>query len=239
MATCLFCGAGNVSPLSKVCQVCYNLKYGAPPKIVCTQCGDPNVKSIGLCASCLRSAAFKQQQYYTSVSQWGRQYGTSPNPQPKGAPQVSPSPGSIKIWWDVTVQAYRMVTPYNANFVEAIKKSIPVSDRQYDPSTKIWTFVEKYCDAMKAVVEQVFHVKATVVTRLQAEQAQAPPRSGGANSPLDSVIIRFFKNLTYDAAQKAYREGALTLHPDRGGSLDKMSQFNADWDRLRKELFQK
>jgi hypothetical protein len=152
-------------------------------------------------------------------------------------PNYSQSAG-VKIWWDLQVQAYRMVTPYNATFVEAIKKLLPASDREWDPNTKMWTFVEKYLDPMILLVEQQFHCTATVLRRIDAERASTPP-SRVVNSKMDTLITQFFKLLPFDAVEKAYKVAALTLHPDRGGDMSKMSELNAMWDRIRKEHFQK
>jgi hypothetical protein len=131
-----------------------------------------------------------------------------------------------------------MATPYNATFVEALKKLLPASDREWDPQTKIWTFVEKYLDTLAQVVEQYFHVKPIILRRIDAERASSPPSRVTA-SKMDSVITQFFKLLPFDAVEKAYKVAALTLHPDRGGDMTKMSELNAMWDRIRKEHFQK
>src|SRR5690242_12916518 len=50
---------------------------------------------------------------------------------------------NVRIWWDTSVNAYRMASPFNRELVDGIKTFIPVSDRSYDPATKIWTFVER------------------------------------------------------------------------------------------------
>lgn len=144
----------------------------------------------------------------------------------------------VRIWWDTSVQAYRMSSPFNKTLVDAIKQFIPVSDRSYDPTTKIWTFVERQLTPLQRLFTQL-HIVPQIVTRQQAEQAQqssgsAPARRGAT---LDSVALEFMRTLPFEAAQKAYRHAAMMLHPDRGGSMDKMTALNAAWDRLQKELY--
>jgi curved DNA-binding protein CbpA len=51
------------------------------------------------------------------------------------------------------------------------------------------------------------------------------------------ITLEFFRLAGPDAMLKAYRAAALTLHPDRGGSMDVMSSLNAAWDRIQKEVF--
>ena len=143
----------------------------------------------------------------------------------------------VKIFWDVNVGAYRMVTPYNPAFVELLKQAMPASDRMWDATSKTWTLTEKYLDKVRALAEQCFHTTAVVVTRQQSEAASMPRTV--AASPLDQIIVEFFRLLPYGAAQKAFRQAAMELHPDRGGDISKMSALNAAWQRLEKDLYGK
>jgi predicted transcriptional regulator len=144
---------------------------------------------------------------------------------------------NVRVWWDASVSAYRLASPYNKDFVEGLKAAIPISDRSYDPDTKIWTFVERQL----APVQQFFkmmNVQATVITRQQTEQAsQSTPQGPRKNIAIAEITLEFFRLAGPDAMLKAYRAAALTLHPDRGGSMDVMSSLNAAWDRIQKEVF--
>lgn len=143
--------------------------------------------------------------------------------------------GSVRIWYDPQADAYRVVTPFNQAFVDAIKKLVPISDRAWDASSKTWTITERFMGPVCSLAEKAFKCKATVVTKAQAQAASMPPVVRQA--PLDSVILDFFKLLPFEAAQGAYRKAALTLHPDRGGSMESMSRLNAAWQRLETELY--
>lgn len=153
--------------------------------------------------------------------------------------------GNIRIWWDTTVQAYRMASPYNATLVDSIKSQIPHSDRSYDPPTKIWTFVERQLTPLQALLK-LLNMQCVVITRQQAEQAasqQSNTNAGGSASarnvkPLDTVIVEFVRLLPLDAAKKAYRAAAMDLHPDKqNGNNDKMQALNMAWDRIQKEVY--
>lgn len=146
--------------------------------------------------------------------------------------------GSIRIWWDVSIQAYRISTPYNKSFLDAMKALIPFSDRNWDDTTKVWTVTERFMEPMKQLAEKYYRATAVVITRQQAEAAQQSAPVAKIAS-VDEVILKFFKLLPYDSARKAYLHGANALHPDHGGEMSKMSDFNAAWQRLEQELYGK
>ena len=151
-------------------------------------------------------------------------------------------PSGIKIWWDDSVQVYRLVTPYRPNFVELLKQLIPSSDRAWDAASKTWSLTEKFLPATKDLAEKIFGGVATVISKQQAQAAQGQSNSGAAvrsTTPVGKLIEDWFSLLPYEAAKKAYREGAMSLHPDRGGSLETMSKFNSLWQQIEKLHFLK
>jgi hypothetical protein len=144
---------------------------------------------------------------------------------------------NVRVWWDVTVSAYRLASPYNKDFVEGLRAAIPISDRSYDPDTKIWTFVERQLTPVQNFFKMM-NVQATIITRAQTEQAsQSSPQGPRRNIAIAEIALEFMRVAGADAMLKAYRAAAMTLHPDRGGSMDAMSSLNAAWERLQKELF--
>lgn len=145
---------------------------------------------------------------------------------------------NIRIWWDTSVAAYRMSSPFNRELVEGIKSSIPISDRSYDPQSKIWTFTERMLTPLQAMLKML-NMQAVCITRQQAEQASQSSPSQQRGKPLDTIIIEFVRLVPYDCMVKAYRAAAMTLHPDRGGSMDAMSSLNSTWSRLEKEVYNK
>jgi hypothetical protein len=153
---------------------------------------------------------------------------------------MPPQSSTTKIWWDTTVDAYRVVTPYRPQFVELLKQLLPASDRAWDAASKTWTITEKFLPSVKDLTERIFGGTATIVSRQQAQAAQQPPpQRGGAATPVGKLIEEWFQLLPYSAAQKAYRYGAMELHPDRGGSMETMSKFNALWQQIEKLHFLK
>lgn len=157
-----------------------------------------------------------------------------------------------QLFWDTSIQAYRLKMHSDWNkiekIVEFLKQNIPHSDRELkvdvDPKTQkkdyTWTFTEKYFDGTVKFLELVFgKPEIAVITRQQVEAAQQPRMAISANgNPLASACFEFLKSIPFESAQKAYRDAALRLHPDRGGSMEKMASVNALWTKLEKELYQ-
>lgn len=159
--------------------------------------------------------------------------------------------GTVRIWWDVSIQAYRLSSTYSTELAAVLKTQIPVSDRSYDNTTKIWTFTERF---LKPIEEfcKLAGLTITLISRQQADAASqgAPqahtsansgsvnPNNINGNSSLTLLCHQFMSLLPFDAAQTAFRKAALALHPDRpGGDMEKMSQLNIAWQRLEKDLY--
>lgn len=155
------------------------------------------------------------------------------------------------IFWDTSVQAYRLKLQGDyakiEKVVEFLKKQIPFSDRELvvkvDPVTTkkdyTWTFTEKYFDGTVKFLHLVYGAQeVAAVSRAQVEAAQQPRMNMTASAnPMASACFEFLKIIPYEAAQKAYREAAFRMHPDRGGNMEEMSKMNALWTKLQKELY--
>ena len=151
---------------------------------------------------------------------------------PSGTPNVK-----CKIWWDDNVQAYAISTPYNPDFVSAIKAIIPSSERGFSEVSKVWTFTEPYLAAMQKLAEQLWPSagEVIVISRAQAQKKTTVPMSMRGSG---DVSLAFIQASGFDAAQKAYRVATRQFHPDLikdGG--EQMAQINSLWDRIKKEVF--
>jgi hypothetical protein len=166
-------------------------------------------------------------------SGWKR--ATPSNPT-GGYQQVSTSNTTkCRVWYDNDLAAYRCSTPYSKEFVEFIKIAIPVSDRAYDPTTKIWAFAEKYLDVIVDTARKVWKNpgEVVVITKQQTQAASASPAV--TKQTPEQIMVEFVKLLPNDALIAAYRRAAVELHPDRGGSMEKMSLLNMYWDRIKQD----
>lgn len=148
-----------------------------------------------------------------------------------------PAQGSVRIWWDDQVQAYRMTSPYNAAFVDLLKAAVPNSDRSWEKATKIWTFSEKWLDPIKALCDKCYAGGTTVISKQDAQRAQVPPSVQSASLP--TMYQQFFDLVPYEAMRRAYLTGIAQHHPDKGGDATKASQLNAIWQKLEKDFYKK
>src|SRR5258708_3992198 len=130
-----------------------------------------------------------------------------------------------RVWWDNDLQAYRCSTPYSKEFVEFIKIAIPVSDRAYDPTTKIWAFAEKYLDVITDTARKVWKGPGEVVVITKAQTQQATNSPAVTKQTPEQVLVEFVKLLPIDALIAAYRRASMELHPDKGGSMEKMAML--------------
>jgi hypothetical protein len=175
---------------------------------------------------------------------------------------MPPSPSSnCRIWWDPTVSAYRLTVPYRPDFPPLFKALIPFGDYSWDSSAKVWTFLEKYYEPTKGVVNKMFG-SVTAISRTDWETANSASQtsssgangSAGAKAPnagyipplnvatlgADSVLVQFVRMLPYEALKKAYLHGAMMYHPDRpDGDAAKQMQLNLLWQRIEKEVYKK
>lgn len=146
--------------------------------------------------------------------------------------RYSTSKAQARVWWDSSLEVYRLACPYQPALVEFIKKLIPVSDRKWLDEEKIWLFSERYYDKVVAFCETLWPRNVILIPKSQATAVAA--RQGIS---LDDTIVQFFRLLPYDAALSAYRRAAASLHPDRGGSIESMTQLNVLWAKIEKEVY--
>jgi hypothetical protein len=145
------------------------------------------------------------------------------------------------IYWDTKIQAYQLTMKGEFSKIEKavsfMKASIPHSDRNWDPTTKTWTFIEKYLDGVTKFCVIVFGAQEVAVLARDKVEGQAKAITTNGYSALDSAMLVFMKLLPYEAAQRAYKMAAMNLHPDRGGDMESMTRLNQAWSKLEKELY--
>lgn len=145
------------------------------------------------------------------------------------------------IFWDVKLQAYQLQMKGEFGRIESIvtflKKNIPHSDRSWEPLSKTWTFTEQYLNGVQKICTVVFGAQEVAVLTKDKVEGSSKVNSVQSSNTLDSVLLSFMKLLPFDAALKAYRTAALTLHPDRGGDMEAMTKLNQAWSRIEKEVY--
>ena len=164
---------------------------------------------------------------------------------------MSRNQGNCRIWWDDTVQGYRVVTPYRPNFVDLLKQLAPGPERVWDGppvnpnGPRNWIISERIFQPTKDLIEKIFGGPVIVVTKQQWQAQQAQPgsasgsKSSGGRNDLATLMYEWFQLLPYTAAKKAYLFASMELHPDKGGSPEVASKFNSLWQQIEKLHYQK
>lgn len=175
--------------------------------------------------------------------------------KPRWRHNRTPSNGpQCRIWWNPTIQAYQLTLPhYNQQFIEALKRLIPASDRDFDTETNFWVISERLFSPVKMLAQAIWHKPEQVEIEDRATveaQERAVPQLvsraslvGDCNQFLALVGIQFsgtpadnFIKTSFVACQTAYRKAATQLHPDKGGDAVKMAELNDLWARIKKEV---
>ena len=145
------------------------------------------------------------------------------------------------IYWDVKVQAYQLQMKSDFGKIEKtvqfLKQAIPHSDRNWNPDTKTWTFTEKYLDGVQKFCVLIFGQQEVATLTRDKVEGQTRSVSVQSTNTLDLAILTFMKLLPYEAAQRAYKMAAMTLHPDRGGDMELMTKLNQAWSKIEKEVY--
>lgn len=151
------------------------------------------------------------------------------------------------IFWDVKLSAYQLQMKLGygpteklklEKTVEFLKGAIPHSDRNWDPSTKTWTFTEKYLDGVQKFCVLIFGAQEVATLTRDKVEGQSKSISVHGVNGIDTTLLDFMKLLPFEAAQAAYKRAALFLHPDRpGGSMELMSKLNQAWSKIEREVY--
>ena len=156
-----------------------------------------------------------------------------------------------RIWWDEAAQAYLLSLVPDKNlrpFIAILKSRVPSGERDYDPKTNFWYLKEIYIEGVRALAQQVYGIASVSFTsRTVVEQARQSRPVGLPTTPIKQVFVEFItmvnedstQAISYEAAKRAYRRAAITLHPDRGGDPAKMARLNELWSRVEHEYYNK
>lgn len=126
-------------------------------------------------------------------------------------------------------------------FVGSLKGVIAGHDRDYDPVSHIWFIAPQHFKTVKTLIDLQFRASEAFIVEAPEVDAGSPTvtfhSSEGDLQTFCSLLyldVNMAKKWSYDEALKAYRKGALKLHPDRnGGDGSAMSSLNEVWTRLK------
>jgi hypothetical protein len=112
-----------------------------------------------------------------------------------------------------------MKFPYDADFIDELKRAVPGRFRSYDPDTKIWRVSPPYASAAERLFARYF-------TDVE------PPRRDLA-LPEWCRVLYVLPQAPPEVVNAAYRVLSKKLHPDHGGSAEKMKALNLAVERAR------
>ena len=110
-------------------------------------------------------------------------------------------------------------TPYNADFVEDLKATLPKLARLWDPDRKCWWVDPEYIDLALAVILRWYD---EVITPDQAQLT--------AESSWDTLYLQ--PGAPVQVIRAVYRVLAKMNHPDHGGETKAMQEINIAYEQV-------
>jgi len=114
-------------------------------------------------------------------------------------------------------------TPYDPEFVSAIKSAFHYADRRWDGDDKVWAVHRAQLPLLRKLLHRFYDQVEELGTLDPPMMAAAPCLYGD--------LLRHLPN---DVLHKVYKTIVMEVHPDRrGGDLELCKQVNVAWDRLQ------
>lgn len=117
-------------------------------------------------------------------------------------------------------------TPYDPGFVRELKSEIHASQRKWDPDEKIWKVDPSQDDVLVPLVAKYFGEPTVLEDK---EEVVVVTQAG--DDPY-GALLRLAPD---DVLKRVYRLVATALHPDKGGSAEKMTRANQAWKAIRED----
>ncbi|MDQ3694291.1 MAG: hypothetical protein M3464_11775 [Chloroflexota bacterium] len=118
--------------------------------------------------------------------------------------------------------------PYDKQFIERLKDTVPARYRTYCPPAKAWTVHEPYRDRVIAMLVQWF---PDVRWRRRTESRPAPTPIRALDQAF--ADLHLLPSAPPTLVEAAFRTMAKTAHPDKGGNEELMRRLNAAVETLR------
>ena len=111
----------------------------------------------------------------------------------------------------------KLITPYNADFVNELKSTILPPHRQWDPDGKFWKVNEIYLEELIPILKKYYDI---VETGLISDEVT------------DNNLFRKVFEVV-DDRDKVYYALAQALSPDHGGSQELMNKLNEAYQEAK------
>lgn len=126
-----------------------------------------------------------------------------------------------------------LYTPYNSDFVDAIKLQVPPSHREWSPGTKTW-FVRSPYDTTATRILSFYFPGAEVGGKPAERPLFSPPDQCRCDADHRALFV--CQNAPDEVVKAAYRALAKLNHPDAGGDHSRMQIINIAYERIASEV---
>lgn len=123
----------------------------------------------------------------------------------------------------------RLVTPYDAAFVEAFKSEVPHGDRQWSPDERSWKVRDNWKGDLLELCRQYF---AKAEDRTAAQLAPGPDV---LQVPQHYRELCLLPSAPQELVKQAYRIFVRLYHPDHGGTHEEMVTLNRAYQAICEE----
>lgn len=118
----------------------------------------------------------------------------------------------------------QLEAPYDKNFTETMKKSIPTKKRMWDDQDKCWYVVKDQFDKLSHLLNEYFD--ETLLLDFPAHEV----------SDSSWAMLYLVENAPLEVVCAAYRALAVKYHPDKGGDVAVMQSINQAYKNILGEL---
>lgn len=115
--------------------------------------------------------------------------------------------------------AVTMRFPFDPDFIDELKRAVPCRFRSYDPGSKTWRVLPPYASAAERLFQRYF--------------AETEPPRREVALPDWCRVLYVLPNAPLEVVNAAYRTLSKRLHPDHGGSAERMKALNLAVERAR------
>lgn len=116
-------------------------------------------------------------------------------------------------------------TPYDKTFVEKLKSTISSVYRRWDPAEKLWKVDPSQDEKLVELVTSFFGAPTILEDKEVIVVAESTTDAYG-------TLLRLAPD---DVLKKVFRLIAAAVHPDAGGTGEKMAQANSAWNAIKQD----
>ena len=135
---------------------------------------------------------------------------------------------------------FELLAPYDAEFLEELKDTIPKHSRKYDFTGKVWLINKSYYNHVKLLCERYFDEAEEDIRKDFTHNKNLNKASRISFNPESEVPVNIWKDFILlcprEKVLSLYREVIQLHHPDHQGDPEKFRKFRECWITIEKEL---